>query len=108
MRIWIEELGAIRYKWALCRDGIARQLGRANESNEVIIDRAEKAVQAKEKADRLEAGLRSKYPDKQIYSGFLPASDVEWDEQGGYYLYILKDRKKHGKYQVQEAVLLNK
>jgi hypothetical protein len=103
MKIWIEELGCIKHKWIQCEDGIARQLGSADEPDEVIIERARKVVERKKKIEQIENELRAKYPNRQIFQGFLPTYDVFWDGEEGEYLYVLKDRKKGNKYQVLAA-----
>jgi hypothetical protein len=48
----------------------------------------------------VENQLRSHYPDTQIYQGPLPTRDVEWNGPEGQYLYCLKNRKAHGKFQI--------
>ena len=51
-----------------------------------------------------EAQLRADCPGRQIFSGQLPDHDVEWNGAPGHYLYCLKDRRRHGKYQVLKAI----
>jgi hypothetical protein len=103
-KIWIEEVGCIRHKWVSCKDGISRCLGTADEDDEVVIERGRGAVRMKERMEQLENKLRREHPGKQIYHGFLPAYDVDWDGQEGMYLYVLKNRRRGGKYQVLAAV----
>lgn len=106
MRIWIEELGGIRHKWCQCSDGISRCLGEEKDSDEIIKMRACFAVARAERLKKIEEDLRALCPEKQIFQGFLPCDDTEWQGKGSEYMYVLKDRKRHGKYQVLQAVNL--
>ena len=53
-----------------------------------------------DEGERAEAALRAANPGRQVYGGQLPARDVEWNGEPGWYMYVLKDRRARGKYQV--------
>ena len=104
MRIWKEELGGITYQWGTCPDGISRCLGNENDSREIIEQRARVAAQKAQRIKRVENKIHAKHPELQLYSGFLPDYDTNWPkEKAGYYIYVLKSRKKNGKYQILYA-----
>lgn len=99
-----EECGCIWSKWirlpglpCMCRGG-------NDTPDEEVIQNAIGNYKIRYKKEKVEVGLRSKYPNKQLYEGSLPEDDVTFEGKPGIYIYILKDRKRHKKYQVQEAI----
>jgi len=103
MRIWIEERGCIQSKWGLCSDGISRLLGDVSDPDAEIKKRAVKIVENNRKEKEIEDFIRATYPGKQIYQSYLPTYDVAWDGDNDWYMYVLKDRRKKGKYQILYA-----
>ena len=104
MKIHIEELGGIKSKWCSCPDGILRCLGDEKEPDEIIFKRAISAAKFAQKVEKIEAQMRIDFPGCQLYRGSLPAFDVDYnDSYNGEYIYVLKNRKKNGKYQILHA-----
>ncbi len=61
----------------------------------------------KNKIDKSITLLKEKYPDKQIYLGFLPSGDCEFKGEFGQYVYILKDKRKNKKFQIKDALKID-
>ncbi len=104
LKIWQQELGGIRHKWIRCSDGIARCLGRAGDSDEEMMQRAERTVQAAQHVREIEAELHAKYPGQQLIRGWLPAPDILFEGEEGEYIYVLSPRRKNKKYTVKAAI----
>ena len=49
--------------------------------------------------------LRQQYPNKQVIIGFLPCHNID-TTLNGHFAYVLKNRRSHGKYQIQEYIQL--
>jgi len=100
------EFGCIRHAWVSIPGRSSVCVGRQGELETTIIDRAIIHWQRHDAYKIIEDAMRAKHPEQQLYTSMLPQPDVIWDGQEGYYLYCLKDRRKAGKYQVLDAVLL--
>jgi len=107
-RIHIEELGDIKSKWISLPNLPLMNMGRAEEPDSVIIQRGLQVYKDRMIKNQVQEKLRGKYPLKQIFEGTLPTYDVEFTGKPNWYLYVLKDRKRRGKYQVEEAIELPK
>jgi len=65
------------------------------------------AVARAERLAKIENSLSVLYPKRQIFQGFLPCDDTDFGGKLSEYVYVLKDRKRHGKYQILQAVNIN-
>ena len=99
-------LGEIRYIDIRLEGRPSVSVARADEglSEDVLIERAKKYWDSRDKQESIASNLRAQY-NKQVYVGTLPTSDVD-TTLSGYYAYVLKERKKGGKFQILEAVNL--
>ncbi|MCJ7805164.1 hypothetical protein MUP46_00785 [Patescibacteria group bacterium] len=71
-----------------------------------LVQRAIAYWEGHDKREAAEKQLRDKY-DRQVYAGNLPCHDIETN-LNGYYAYVLKDRRSKGKYQILEAIELDR
>lgn len=103
----VAELGGIRSWWVAIPGEPQRCVGRVDEltQQEAIVRGEQLAKQAVTVRMRTQA-LQDRWPNAQIFRGYLPAYDVEWHGASGEYLYVLRPRRKLGKYVVAEAVKL--
>lgn len=100
------ELGGIRYVGVRLPNRPSVTVARDSEdlSDTQLGQRAVAYWQARDREDSLANALRQKY-HRQVYIGTLPTYDVETELKGSY-AYVLKDRRRHGKYQILEAMRL--
>jgi len=106
MKTYRQALGGITRIWVLCPDGVWRSLAAEHENidKSELEARAEAAAKAAQKVKEAEEELRRLYPGEGLFRGPLPTHDVEWDGPPGYYVYVLRRRKRRGKYRVLGAI----
>lgn len=69
----------------------------------------ERGIQCAENDDAwdvVEAKIRAEFPNRQLYKGtFGRGNDIDWTGflPNTEYIYVLKDRRRHGKYQIAAA-----
>jgi len=101
-----EESGCILSWWASVPGHPTRCVGRVDDTTKE--EAAQRAIKIAYNSDlwaELETNLHLEFPNKQIYKGSPSmCRDINWaglpDKE---YLYVLKDRRKHGKYQILRA-----
>jgi len=100
------ETGCITYLWIKFPEKPAVCVGNVNEniSKEEAIDRGKKYWEREDKIKKITIELQEKYPGYQIYIGFLPCNDCTFEGEYAQYIYVLKNRRKNGKYQIEEAI----
>ena len=106
-RIHREELGCIWSKWIRLPGLPLMCMGENKTPDKEIIQRAISQYKSRYNKRKIDNKLSSKYPYKQLYESMLPESDVEFTGDPGLYIYVLKTRRRHGKYQVQEAIMVS-
>lgn len=74
-----------------------------NLTDDEAIAQAVRFWERRDHEDALAESVRAKSGGRQVFSGNLPCSDVEWSGKPGWYTYTLKDRRRHGKFQVMVA-----
>ena len=101
------ELGGIRHIEVRLPNRPAVSIARDDDnlSDIELIKRATSYWQARDREESISNTLKTKYPDKQVYIGVLPTHDID-TTLNGYYAYVLKDRKRQGKYQILESTIL--
>ncbi len=105
--ITYHEFGNIQHAWVRLAGEPARCVGRRGEPESELIARAERAAKCAAHQRTLEIELRRRYPGRQIYTGFLPADDTHYDGPAGEYIYILRRRRRRGKYLIEISLPLN-
>lgn len=105
VRMHDEELGGIRYTWVYLEGRPGVNVGRAPIPEEEATRNAETYWMRRDREEEVASNLREEY-NKQVYIGSLPTHDIVWDGPPGWYAYVLKDRKSHGRYVILEAVEL--
>ena len=100
------ELGGIRYIEVRLPNRSSVSIARDDEglSDTQLEQRTIKYWQARDNQETIANTLRRKY-GKQVFIGCLPTHDIETALEGNY-VYVLKDRRKRGKYQILEAIKL--
>ena len=100
------ELGGVRYIEVRLPNRPAVSVARDDEHlvDVELVARATSYWQARDKEELTANTLRLKY-NRQVYIGILPTNDVD-TTLSGHYAYVLKDRKRHGKYQILDATSL--
>jgi len=105
-KVSYEELGGIKHAWVKCSDGISRCLGRFGDDEEEMIEKGEASVRAAKEVKIAENYLEAKYPNLPKYIEHLPSPDIEFDGEEGEYIFVLKSRKRRGKFVILEAIKL--
>ena len=100
------ELGGIRHIEVALPNRPKVTVARVDEQlpHEQLVERAERYWQARDNEEAKASLLRRKH-NRQVYISFLPTRDVDTTLEG-YYAYVLKDRRRYGKYQILEAIEL--
>lgn len=101
------ELGGIRHIEVRLPNRPAVTVARDDDhlTDAELVARATSYWQARDKQELVANTLKHKYPNRQVYIGALPTNDV-LTALNGYYAYVLKDRKRQGKYQILDAISL--
>lgn len=103
-----EECGCIRSWWVRIPGEPARCCGHVHDiTEEQAVEHATRMAKEAAREKEIEKYLQENYPGKQIFQGYLPSGDVEWHGEPDEYLYVLKDRRKGGKDQVETAIKLS-
>ena len=107
--ITYQEFGGIRQAWVRLPGRPALCLGELGDPESALIEWAVEAWAEADRVKTVKAEFQVKHPDSQIYRGWLPTTDdnIEWTGEEGEYFYCLKNRRKKGKYQIAEAILIN-
>jgi len=105
-----EEFGGIRSWWASVPGHPLRQVGHVDTvSRENAINYAMRAAENADAWQVIENTLRENYPNFQIYQGLANTPDINWPvnmDPWQEYMYILKPRRKNGKYQIECALTI--
>ena len=98
------ELGGIRYISVRLPNRSAVTVAR-DDAELSVMQLEQKAIaywQFRDNEETVANALRQKH-NRQVYIGYLPTHDIETELEGNY-VYVLRNRRRHGKYQILEAV----